>query len=252
MYHLDHIVHFVDQPENLVEITKGIGLHTVEGGKHEVWGTYNSLCYFGLAYVEFIGIFDDELLEKSALKPYTLHESFVKRNRQNGFTRIALRTNTIEADAEKFRAVGLDVNGPESFSRIRPDGTKLTWKLLHFGKADFPVDYPFFIQWEGTDENRYEELKNNGTIDDHILGNLQIEEISYQVEDLNIAREWATLFNFTVVEESNNFIKLKAPNCIIGFYLSKDEQNEISRIIISGANEEKEVLIEKGCYQFKK
>lgn len=250
MYQLDHIVHFVNRPENLVELTRKIGLHTVAGGKHEMWGTYNSLTYFGLSYVEFIGVFNHDLLEKSALKPYTLHESYVKRNRKSGFTRIALRTESIEEDAEKFRAIGLEVFGPETFSRVRPDGSAITWKLLHFGKLNLPVDYPFFIQWEGNDQERYSELTENGTIAEHILGNLHIEEISYKVEDLRIAREWAKLFDFTIAAESTHFIKLKTPTCLIGFYQSNEGQNEISQVKISGAVEEKEVIIEEGNYQF--
>jgi len=251
MYKLDHIVHFVDKPEQLVEETKKIGLHTVEGGKHEIWGTYNSLCYFGLSYIEFIGIFDKELVEKSALVPYTLHASYIKRNRQNGFTRLAIRTNEIEKDAEKFRAAGLEVYGPETFSRTRPDGTVLTWKLLHFGKKNLPLDYPFFIQWEGADEERYSELEKSGTIAEHPLGNLKVEEISYAVEDLSVAKEWAQLFDFEF-EEGDSFIKLNASNCIFGFYQNQKEkqQNEIFEVTISGANEEKVVVIEKAYYKF--
>ena len=80
MYKLDHIVHFVDQPEALIDQMNDIGVHTVLGGRHEMWGTYNSLSYFhDLSYIEFIGIFDEELFKKSAKEPYTLHETYEKR-----------------------------------------------------------------------------------------------------------------------------------------------------------------------------
>ncbi len=104
MYKLDHIVHFVEQPEKLVDQMNAIGVHTVLGGRHEMWGTYNSLSYFNdLSYIEFIGIFDEELFSKSAKKPFTLHETYEKRQRENGFNRIALRTNTIEEDAKRLQ-----------------------------------------------------------------------------------------------------------------------------------------------------
>lgn len=253
MYLLDHIVHFVDKPEQLVEDTRKIGLHTVEGGKHEIWGTYNSLTYFGVSYIEFIGVFDEELLEKSSQIPHTLHETYKKRNGRNGFTRFAIRTNQIEKDAEKFRAEGLEVNGPEKFSRIRPDGKVIIWKLLHFGSQHNDVDYPFFIQWEESDEQRYNELVNHGTIAAHPLGDLKIKEISYGVDNLNIAKNWASLFNFIIDCETDDYIKLKTPNCFISFNKNiENVENEMFQVTILGASEEKEVKIQGATYKFEK
>lgn len=248
MYLLDHIVHFVKEPKAMVEKTKEIGLHTVEGGKHEMWGTYNSLSYFGLSYIEFIGVFDETLLEKSAEIPYTLHESYKKRNKKNGFTRIAIWTTTIEEDAKKLRDAGYEVIGPDSFSRIRPDGSVLTWKLLHFGKKELPFEYPFLIQWEGSDEERYNDLVNNGTIQKHPLGDLTIDEISFSVTDLQWAKEWANLFEHEIVESTDSYITLKAPNCHFKFNL--EQKYEIVEVKISGAKEEKHVTLEDGNYLF--
>ncbi|NLY80131.1 MAG: VOC family protein [Lysinibacillus sp.] len=249
MYLLDHIVHFVNKPESMVVKTKEMGLHTVEGGKHEMWGTYNSLCYFGLSYIEFIGVFDEALIEKSAQIPYTLHHSYKKRNNANGLTRIALRTTTIDKDAEQLREAGFEVIGPDSFSRVRPDGSVLTWKLLHFGKKDLLFDFPFLIQWDGTDEERYEALVNNGTIQQHPLGNLQIDEVSFEVKDLKIAEGWAEVFQFNILESAESYIKLKAPNCAFSFH-KVDGKNEIVKVKIVGAKEEKEVVLEEGKYIF--
>ncbi len=250
MYLVDHIVHFVDKPEQLVEETKKIGLYTVNGGNHAMWGTYNSLSYFGLSYIEFIGIFDDELFEKSALEPFTLHESYKKRNRQNGFTRIAIRTTTIEEDAQRLKNMGLEVYGPETFSRTRPDGSVLKWKLLHFGKANEDMEFPFFIQWEGSDEERYDELVKKGTIGEHPLGNLKIKEVSYVVYDLQVAKDWAAIFDFDM-EVEETYIKLKAPNCVIGFYKNDDvKKPQINQVIISGSKEQKEIELEGANYKF--
>lgn len=249
MYLLDHIVHFVKEPESMVEITKEIGLHTVEGGKHEMWGTYNSLCYFGLSYIEFIGVFDKELLDKSAEIPYTLHYSYKKRNEANGLTRIAIRTTTIEQDAENLKKAGFEVVGPDTFSRVRPDGSVLTWKLLHFGKKDLPLDYPFLIQWDGTDKERYEDLVNNGTIQEHPLGKLQIDEISFQVDELQLAKSWAEVFHFGIVESTESYIKLKGPNCNFSFQ-KVNGKNEMVSVKISGASLDKESMLEDGKYIF--
>ncbi|MED3660693.1 VOC family protein [Ureibacillus sp. FSL K6-8385] len=248
MYFFDHIVHFVKKPIAMVEKTGELGLHTVEGGKHEMWGTYNSLCYFGLSYIEFIGVFDEELLEQSAKIPYTLHESYKKRNKRDGFTRIAIRTSTIEEDAAKLRARGYEVIGPDAFSRVRPDGSVLTWKLLHFGKKDSPFEFPFLIQWDSSDKERYHDLVKNGSIQEHPVGDVAIEEISLIVTDLKRADEWADLFQHEIVEKTAAYIKLKAPNCQFSFYLG--QKNEIAEVKIRGAKEEKQVILENGKYLF--
>lgn len=248
MYLLDHIVHFVQKPEAMAEKTKAIGLHTVEGGKHEMWGTYNSLCYFGLSYIEFIGVFDEALIEESAKIPYTLHETYKKRGGQDGFTRIALRTTTIEEDAKKLREKGYEVIGPDSFSRVRPDGSVVAWKLLHFGKKDAPIDFPFLIQWDDSDEERYKDLVGNGTIKEHPIGDASIEEIIFHVTDLQWAKEWPDLFHYGVLDSTDSYITLKGPDCRFRFNFGS--RNEIAEVRIKGAKEEKQVILEGGKYTF--
>lgn len=251
LYELDHIVHFVDKPEKMPERTKQIGLHTVEGGKHKMWGTYNSLCYFGLSYIEFIGVFDEQLLQKAASIPYTLHETYIKNGRKNGFTRIALRTMDIAKDAEKFRRLGFEIDGPTSFSRIRPDGSVVKWKLLHIGKGDCSFDYPFFIQWDDSNEERFNQLVQNGTIQEHDLGQLEINEIHFVVNDLKIAKEWALLFERSIDEQSENVMKLKGENCLFVFEKS-EKKNLISKVVFRNSKVEKEVFLENGLYFFTK
>lgn len=248
LYELDHLVHFVEKPEHMPDIMKNIGLHTVEGGKHEMWGTYNSLCYLGLSYIEFIGIFDEQLFEKSSTIPYTIHATYKNNGRKNGFTRIAFRTKDIEKDARKFRSLGLEVDGPTSFSRTRPDGTVVKWKLLHIGKEKKSFDYPFFIQWEEPNKERYKMLVNNGTIKKHDLGPLTMKEIHFTVEDLHFAIEWATLFDLPIQTVSSDKLELKGKPCIYTF--RKETRNSISKVVIGNSKIEKDILLENGFYQF--
>ncbi|SOC37512.1 VOC family protein [Ureibacillus acetophenoni] len=250
MYKLDHIVHFVDKPETLIDQLSNVGVHTVLGGKHEMWGTYNTLSYFqDLSYIEFIGIFDQQLFKKSAREPFTLHETYEKRQRKNGFNRIALRTNTIDEDAKKLKEAQFLVYGPQVFSRKRPDGTVITWKLLHFGKKDQEIDYPFLIEWDRKDEERYEELVSSGSVSKHPLGELKIDSIVFKVNDLEKISQWARLFNFQI-ESSNKLLKMELPNTILFFYFSENNVNNIEEVIISGANKEKIVEIENAKYKF--
>lgn len=250
MYLLDHLVHFVEKPERLVKTTREHGLHTVNGGKHEMWGTYNSLCYFNLSYIEFIGIFDDALFEKAAREPYTLHETYKKGSLQNGIVRMAFRTECIEKAAENLCSLDYEVYGPEEFSRRRPDGSILKWKLLHFGKRGQIFDLPFIIQWEGNDSDRYQDLLRTGTIKPHPLGNLLIKEVEIGVEDLSIANEWGEIFGLEV-EGTDKFKRVKMANCALTFKKTEGK-NKIMQVIISGSKEEKEVTLEGANYIFKK
>lgn len=250
VYKLDHIVHFVNKPESLIDQMSILGVHTVLGGRHEMWGTYNSLSYFhDLSYIEFIGIFDEELFKKSANEPFTLHETYEKRSRQNGFNRIALRTNTIEEDAKRLKEAGLTVYGPQLFSRKRPDGTVVSWKLLHFGNKGQEIDYPFLIEWDREDEERYKDLTNSGSLSVHPLGNLKIDSITFTVNDLKKVSLWVKLFNLQV-ESSDKHIKFMMPNCNLLFYLNENSANNIKEVIISGANKEKIIEIENAKYKF--
>ena len=69
MYKIDHIVHFVDNPEEAIKDLRKNGLHVVQGGRHEQWGTYNALCYFNTAYIELIGIHDDMMRKSLEKRP---------------------------------------------------------------------------------------------------------------------------------------------------------------------------------------
>lgn len=249
MYLLDHLVHFVEKPERLIETTSKHGLHTINGGKHEMWGTYNSLCYFGLSYIEFIGIFDEALFGKASREPFTLHESYKNMNFQNGIVRIAFRTDIIDKVAENLRSLNYDVYGPDEFSRTRPDGSLLKWKLLHFGKRGQLFDFPFIIQWEKDDNIRFQDLVDSGTIKKHPLGHLQIKEIEIEVEDLSIADEWGKVFELEV--DGTHTIKIiKMGNCRLKFKKSQGN-NKITQVVISGAEVEKEIVIEGTSYLFK-
>ena len=61
----DHFVHLTPDPTEAAKDFQKIGLHAVQGGKHEKLGTYNTLSYFDLSYVDLIGIFDEALVKEA-------------------------------------------------------------------------------------------------------------------------------------------------------------------------------------------
>ncbi len=180
----DHFVHLTPVPEEAAKAFQSIGLHAVEGGKHERLGTYNALSYFGLSYVEIIGVFDEALVKTASNIKYSLRDTFIENQLQPGPQRIALRSNNLTALAEYFLSLGLEVNGPSNHSRRRTDGSLVTWKLLFAGKPSDSITLPFFIQWDEKDNERLEDLQQRGVIAPHALGDISVDGAAFAVRNL--------------------------------------------------------------------
>lgn len=201
MYEFDHVVHAVKKPELALEYLQNEGLHAVIGGKHEMWGTYNTLSYFGLSYIECIGIFDEALFNRAAAKTYSLHASIARQH--FGLARFAIRTTTIHEDAEKFREAGLKVVGPTNYSRKREDGSVVSWRLLYVGHPTAKCDFPFFIQWDQDDESRRVELQQQNVIAKHPAGDLQLSALHIGVPNFAAVEQMATLCDVAIEKISN-------------------------------------------------
>ncbi|MGN7115271.1 VOC family protein [Lysinibacillus odysseyi] len=265
MYKLDHIVHFVDSPEVAMTELRSNGLHVVPGGKHEQWGTYNALCYFNAAYIELIGIYDQEKFKVAAAIPYTLHETYTRNGCGKGLTRVAISTTTIEEDAERFRLAGYDIVGPDRFSRTRPDGSIVSWQLLHIGNKNDQIDLPFFIQWDQSEEERVEDMKDREIINEHAAGPLRIAEISYIVSNFEMARSLLQLCHLESTLKVNEETKAEimtiyTPSGNLSFYRPYDEGAVweilmedgpgLYTVVLSGALEEHTLHFENANYMF--
>ncbi|WP_042473525.1 VOC family protein [Bacillus ndiopicus] len=266
MYELDHIVHFVEKPERTLEEMKAYGFHAVQGGQHKQWGTYNTLSYFDLTYIEWIGIDNESQFEIAAKQPYTLHETYEKKGRENGFARMAIRTTTIEQDAKMFRDAGLHVKGPERFSRTRPDGSVVSWQLLHIGHPEQRFDFPFFIQWDVSSEERRAEYSALNIIAPHPKGNLNLTEVVYLVNRLDFIKQLQLLGNLHSEEqfdEQLNAVKytLYLSNAKIVCYCAQGEGEVwdailadglgMHTVIFEGAFEEQTIICENATYVLK-
>ncbi|MEC1177486.1 VOC family protein [Metasolibacillus meyeri] len=266
MYELDHIVHFVDKPEQTMKEMQAHGFHVVQGGQHEMWGTYNTLSYFDLTYVEWIGINNEAQFEIAAGKPYTLHETYAKKDRKNGFTRMAIRTTTIEQDAEMFRQADLEVHGPERFTRTRPDGTVVSWQLLHIGHPEQHFDFPFFIEWDMSNEERRAQYNALNIIAAHPQGDIKLTEVIYLVNRLDYIKALQQLGNLQAEEhfdERLNAMKytLYLPNAKIVCYSAQGEGEiwdailadglGIHSVVFEGAGQQQTIICENATYVMK-
>lgn len=221
----DHFVHFTSNPEAALLKFKELGLHAEQGGRHENLGTYNVLSYYGLSYIEFIGIFDHSLVQTSTNVKHSLPASFVKNNFMEGPLRIALRTQDIQGDAERFSKLGLEVVGPIILTRTQPDGQILSWKLLFIGEENQSFELPFLIQWDETDEERMNGLVQKGFIGKHSYEDVKIDSIGYVVKNAEEqAKLWSDFFqlkseNVSIDEQLGaKGIKLVVPGGDIIFY----------------------------------
>lgn len=200
-FQFDHLVHFVKHPLVTIEELKTQGLHAVEGGKHENYGTYNALCYFDLSYIELIGVFDQQLADKATGTKYSLRDTFQKDNYIEGFSRVALRSSNLEVVAEHFRNAGLEVFGPAPLSRRRPDGSVVSWKLLFAGNPNDQVELPFFIQWDESDEDRKQDLIHQSAIAPHQAGNVSLSSVGFAVNDVEkVVENWSKYLDLQVGE----------------------------------------------------
>ncbi|MEC3467048.1 VOC family protein [Bacillus tropicus] len=193
----DHLVHAVNcTPEEAAKQMQALGFHTALGGEHTTWGTWNSLCYFDLSYIEFLAVQHEEKAKK-ADNPL-VQETVVKLQDREGMLQIAIRTNAIEELAVKFSKHGLHTIGPFEGKRMRRDGRLLEWKMLFVKQDKNGPKLPFFIQWNETDEERRNDLRNIGTITEHKNKVQQIETIHYAVKNVReTVRKWKAVMELT-------------------------------------------------------
>lgn len=193
----DHIIHYMKNPEKGMDELNNQGIHSVNGGYHEKRGSYNTLSYFGLSYVELLGIQDEQVFSHADVTKiaYSPFEEIARNEFREGFAKINLRTSNLEELARKLESHGIKTNGPVSLSRRTPSGQLLEWKLLYAGGHPGQLPLPFFIDWGVSDKERYESLKKDGTIAPHQAGQLSLRSILFAVEDAKeTAGLWQKLF----------------------------------------------------------
>lgn len=204
MLAFDHLVHIVGcTPKEAEKQMKEHGFHTVQGGEHTNWGTWNSLSYFDLSYIEFLAV-QHEDKAKQADNPL-VQETVEKLQDREGMLQIALRTNHIEALAVQLAEKGLQVKGPFEGERMRNDGHLIEWKMLFVEQEESSPKLPFFIQWEESDENRRLDLQKVGVIASHRNEVKEIQTIYYAVKNVReTVDRWKEILEVQVTLPENH------------------------------------------------
>src|SRR5436305_12552463 len=147
---LDHVVIAVRDLDAAIARYDALGFAVTAGGRHVGRGTHNAIVRFGLDYLELISVY--AAAEATHPAPATLVRYL--QEREGGLAGFALATADIDALAVRLRETGLAAEGPFAMARERPDGRRLSWRLLVPGGVNWRRPWPFFIQWDQPDAER--------------------------------------------------------------------------------------------------
>jgi hypothetical protein len=132
---LDHIVIAVNDLDAAMKDYRRLGFTVVPGGRHPV-GTYNGLIAFtDGSYIELISFYRDN----------PDHRWWAALKQGEGLIDFCMQTDDLGGDTEKFRGAGVAMENPVPWSRTRPDGYELKWRLSlatgrHRGVAPFLIE----------------------------------------------------------------------------------------------------------------
>lgn len=247
----DHLVHYVNDLSQPIESFEDHGLVAFKGGSHKDWGTYNALSYFGLTYIEFLGIENLELAKatehnrvvKDAVKVLPEHEIL---------SRVVIRTDNIEEVAASLNEAGLSLSPIINGKRLDNEGRLIEWRMMIIDGDFEGLVYPFIIQWNGTDAERLERLTSSGVIQPHPAGQAEIVSAVFRVSDpAATAKHWGALFGLSVAESEEGAFRLKIGDKSFDFV--QGDENQFKQVIVetdSTALKGKTIQIGEGEYVF--
>ncbi|MGP7818016.1 VOC family protein [Niallia sp. 01092] len=248
----DHVVHYVNDLDYPIEIFQKNGLIAFKGGSHKQWGTFNALSYFDLTYIEFLGIEDRELAETITDPNDVVRDSIATLPDHEALSRVALRTDNIEAVAANLEAAGLNISPIMAGKRLDNQGQLIEWKMLTIAGSFQGLVYPFVIQWKGTDDERYQNLVNTKVIQSHPAGKTFIAEAVFTVNNpVEAAKHWQSLFGLSLKSTTETIASLSIGDKTFTF--QKGPDNQFTDLVFKTENnslQEKTLIIGEGKYKF--
>ncbi|AOM83082.1 VOC family protein [Salisediminibacterium beveridgei] len=246
---LDHVVHYVNCVNDAVKTFQESGFHAVKGGSHKDWGTCNGLSYFGLSYIEWLGIEDTEKLEKTTLNNPVFQDAKRLLPSHPVLHKLAIRTTDIEAVDALLKLQGFQTSGPVANSRLDARGSRINWKMLTIDGSFDGLPHPFFIQWGKTDDERIQSLESSGVISTHDRGPFRISAVILSVRKPEEARRfWHETFKIPLGKDFMWPNSLNLSGVYLQFILG--EENRPVDVILSSSEhmEKTDLVIEQGHY----
>lgn len=247
----DHLVHYVNDLSKSIEVFGENGLAAFKGGSHKDWGTYNALSYFGLTYLEFLGIENAELAKASehnivvrdAVKTLPEHEQL---------SRVVLRTDDIDQVAASLQAAGLSLSPILDGKRFDNEGRLIEWRMMTIDGDFEGLVYPFIIQWSGIDEERLERLTSSGVIKPHPAGEVEIKSAVFHVSNpAVVANHWGSLFGLGAIELDNGTFTLQIGDK--SFVFKQGDENQFKQVVFESdapTLKGKSIVLGEGEYVF--
>ena len=136
---IDHVIYAVDDLDAAAKRFRDeLGLDSVPGGRHPGWGTANRIVPLGREYLELIAVADRAVAAAS---------DFGRRVLEAAATGQRLVGWMVQTDDIYRVASRLDLEVVEG-SRMKPDGSRLAWRLAGVGPALSTGALPAFIEWD--------------------------------------------------------------------------------------------------------
>lgn len=143
--HFDHVVILVSDLAEAAEDYTGLGFNVIPGGRHANGLTHNALIAFeDGSYLELLAFLGGlTTLGEVEPEPATfLHRVKMRAQDGNeGIVEFMLRSDDLEQTVEALRQSGIEVDGPTTGGRTRPDGEEMRW----LSGAPHPAVLPFLI-----------------------------------------------------------------------------------------------------------
>ena len=161
-----------------------LGFHVYPGGDHPGRGTHNAIGFFGLDYLELMGVRDRTELERD---PNSGLLDFLAKG--DGLRFFILASDNIDADVAAMRGRGVDIRDVREGSRRlptgqagTPQGAELKWRFANMGPGS-PLPF-FLIQHLTPDADRQSQVPRRAP---HPNGALGIDRVAVAVADLEAA-----------------------------------------------------------------
>jgi hypothetical protein len=133
---IDHVVMGVAElGGGAVALEARTGLASVEGGRHVGRGTANRIVPLGRGYLELLAVVDFEEAGRSSWGAWA-------RSAGRGLIAWCVAVPDLDVVCERLGLEAAD------WSRLRPDGIQLKWRLAGVEQALADPLLPFFIEWQ--------------------------------------------------------------------------------------------------------
>jgi hypothetical protein len=200
----------VDDLRAATERFRDVGFDAVSGGRHVGLGTENAIIRFDDGYLELLAVYDERLASAAGPNRRALVELLQRGSRAAGY---ALAVRGLDAFAKRLSRAGLGETMPTPMRRVRPDGTTLTWRVLHPTGVAWARPWPFFIEWDMPDAARL-QLERPGR---HANGVSGVASVGVAVDDLGAAAALYEAFGVRVDEAPDRAdIGARRARCEIG------------------------------------